>query len=304
MNQRPVFSVVIPTYNREDLILKTLNTVFAQTYPHYEILVVDNCSTDNTEQVLEPYISSRKIRFFKHDRNYERAKSRNTGMENATGDFVTFLDSDDLMYPNNLRDAADYVFSNSDIRFFHNLYELVDLEGNVLYRYRFPALDNPIRAIAEGNFLSCIGIFIHQDIYQRYRFDTTSLLTGSEDWEFWLRVIADYRLGRVEKINSGIVRHGGRTVNTINLEQLRERIDYIITKLSNDPHLCSVYKKHLKRLAANSCIYMATVANSAGQHGDALRLLREALTKDFIAAMSSINFIAALRAAILRVDKG
>src|SRR6266850_4794263 len=77
MHQSPTFSVVIPTYNRADMIVKTLESVFRQIYPAYEIIVVDNCSTDNTEQVLQPYIDSGKIRFIKHDRNYERARSRN-----------------------------------------------------------------------------------------------------------------------------------------------------------------------------------------------------------------------------------
>src|SRR5437879_12998904 len=105
MEHEPFFSVVIPTYNRAGLILKTLNTVLSQTYQSYEVIVVDDASTDDTEQILEPLVRTRRIRYIKHDQNYERAKSRNTGMENAAGDFLTFLDSDDLMYPTNLEDA-------------------------------------------------------------------------------------------------------------------------------------------------------------------------------------------------------
>ena len=95
----PSFSIIIPTYNRADLIMETINSVFAQSYTNYEILVVDNCSTDNTALLLQPLIDENKIKFIKHDRNYERSRSRNTGMENATGDYLTFLDSDDFMYP-------------------------------------------------------------------------------------------------------------------------------------------------------------------------------------------------------------
>ncbi|HEV7232496.1 MAG TPA: glycosyltransferase family 2 protein, partial [Bacteroidia bacterium] len=110
MIPQPVFfSIVIPTYNRADLIMKTLASVFSQTYLHYEVIVVDNCSTDNTEEVLSGCIQAGKIRYLKNDRNYERSWSRNRGMENAKGDFVTFLDSDDFMYPDNLKDAAVFV---------------------------------------------------------------------------------------------------------------------------------------------------------------------------------------------------
>ncbi|HWZ23211.1 MAG TPA: glycosyltransferase family 2 protein, partial [Cytophagaceae bacterium] len=89
----PFFSIVIPTYNREKCILNTLDTVFSQTFRDYEVIVVDNCSTDQTELVLSEFISSGKIKFIKHDKNYERAKSRNTGMKAARGNFLTFLDS-------------------------------------------------------------------------------------------------------------------------------------------------------------------------------------------------------------------
>src|SRR5882724_11938707 len=98
MGHEPLFSVVIPTYNRAGLISRTLNSVLCQTYQDFEVIVVDDASTDDTEQILEPLIRTQKIRYIKHDQNYERAKSRNTGMENASGHFLTFLDSDDLMY--------------------------------------------------------------------------------------------------------------------------------------------------------------------------------------------------------------
>src|SRR4051794_16378126 len=105
----PSFSVVIPTYNRANLLPKTLDSVFSQRYPAAEILVVDNCSTDNTEELLRPLVAAGKIRYIRHDRNYERARSRNTGMDHAQSEYVTFLDSDDLMYRDNLADAAAYI---------------------------------------------------------------------------------------------------------------------------------------------------------------------------------------------------
>src|SRR5690349_19559359 len=112
-----LFTVVILTYNRADLILETIHTVLNQTYRNYEIIVVDNCSTDNTEEVLKPLIEKRLIRFLKHDKNYERSKSRNTGMKNANGDYLTFLDSDDFMYVNCLKDAHAYIIENPEIKF-------------------------------------------------------------------------------------------------------------------------------------------------------------------------------------------
>lgn len=299
----PAFSVVIPTYNRAGLIPKTLASVFAQRYPAHEILVVDNCSTDDTEAVLAPLVQQGKIRYLRHDQNYERARSRNTGMENARGDYVTFLDSDDLMYPDNLADAAQFVQRSGSPVFFHNLYELVDTHGQLLHRYQFPSLADPRLAIMEGNFLSCIGAFLHRSLYQHYRFDTDAALTGSEDWEFWIRVIADHPPGRLERVNSAIVHHGGRTVVQTDLAAVRRRLARVREKVLVNPRTSEVYRPYLHRLDVGSILYLASVANSARRHGDALKLLYEGLKLDYRLLWRD-RFLRIFRIALLRVDQG
>lgn len=281
MSEYPFFSVVIPTYNRAAFIKTTLETVLNQTYPHYEVIVVDNCSTDNTDEVLEPFIRGGRIRFIKHEQNYERARSRNTGMSAARGDFVTLLDSDDFMYTTNLADAAEYARANLDIKCFHNLYEFVDSERNVLRRQTMPPLNNQLKAIASGNFMTCIGDFIHREIYEQYKFDVTPELTGGEDWEFWLRVLADYKVGRIEKINSGILQHGGRSVNNQSLDSMERGLEHLCVKLENESHLAEVYHPYLKRIRASSLLYLAILANTGGRFREAREFLKRAVKSDF-----------------------
>jgi glycosyltransferase involved in cell wall biosynthesis len=281
MSEYPFFSVVIPTYNRAAFIEATLKSVLSQTYPHYEIIVVDNCSTDNTEELLQPYIHAGHIQFIKHEQNFERARSRNTGMSAARGDFVTLLDSDDFMYPTNLADAAKYARANPDIKCFHNRYEFVDSERNVLRRQTLPPLNNQLRAIAGGNFMTCIGDFIHREIYEQYEFDVTPDLTGGEDWEFWLRVLADYKVGRIEKINSGILQHEGRSVNNQSLDSMKRGLEHLCVKLETEPHLAEVYRPYMKRIRANSLLYLAILANTGGRFAEACEFLKLAVKSDF-----------------------
>jgi glycosyltransferase involved in cell wall biosynthesis len=301
MTHHPFFSVVIPTYNRGALILKTLNTVLSQTYPHYEIIVIDDCSTDDTAEILEPLIKAEKLRYLRHDRNYERSHARNTGMENARGEFLTFLDSDDLMYPTNLEDAAQYIKANPETKFFHNLRQLVDAEGKLLVRYNAPSLGDPLQAITNGNFLGCVGVFIHREIYEAYRFDSN--LTLAEDWDLWLRMMADYSPGRIDKFNSGVVHHLKRSINSTEFENMRKQYAYLISKIANDPHLNSVYGKHLKRLEASSLLYTSTVANLRCDHGEALKYLLHAAALDF-RIVGSVAFMKAFAIGLLRWDKG
>ena len=294
----PSFSVVIPTYNRAGFIAKTLGSVLAQTYPHYEIIVVDNCSTDDTAEVVAPFVASGRVRFIRHDRNYERARSRNTGMAAARGDYVTLLDSDDLMYPDNLADAARYALAHPEIKCFHNLNEIVDREGRLVYRHKFPSLADQARAIASGNFMSCIGDFIHREIYQNYQFDTHPQLTGVEDWDFWLRVLADYKVGRIERVNSGIVQHGGRSVESQDLTSLEAGYAVLHRKLAEDARLRETYAPHLPRIRANSFVYLAILGNTGRLRRVSLGYLRRAAAADPSVALTP-RFLRVLQLALM-----
>ena len=120
MSDRPTFAVVIPTYNRATRLVNTLETVFGQAGQATEIIVVDNCSTDETPEVMSDLMETHEnLGYYRHEVNLERAASRNTGMSKATADYVTFLDSDDLMYPQNLREAGDFALETG-AKFFHN----------------------------------------------------------------------------------------------------------------------------------------------------------------------------------------
>ncbi len=277
MTPRPYFSVIIPTFNRADLILKTLTSVFGQTFQDLEIIVVDNCSTDRTAEVLQPLADAGRIRYIRHDKNYERAVSRNSGMDAARGKFVSFLDSDDIMYPGNLADAHSFARQNPGLHVFHNLYELINEVGQPVYQYEFPSLKNRVKAIAKGNFMSCIGGFISQEVYREYRFDTAEVLQGIEDWEFWMRVLARYPMGRINRINSGIVHHKGRSITTYTLEGYVQKVNYVVAQIEGDPILLKIYEPYLDSFRASCLLLTASMANSAGLFGQAKDYLRRAM---------------------------
>ena len=279
MSDRPTFAVIIPTYNRATRLRNTLGTVFRQEEPPKEIIVVDDCSTDETAGVMVELMETHSnLRYFRHDENLERAASRNTGMSKATADYVTFLDSDDLMYPRNLREAGDFVLETGAV-FFHNLYEMVDETGKRLRLGPAPRLTRHVRALAIGNFLACIGTFIHRDIYSEYRFDPKPLLAGSEDWDFWLRVGADHPIDRITATNSAIVQHAGRTMLDQDVAVATRRVHYILDKIDSDPHLSSVYGPYRSLMRASRMIFLAGFANDNRDSKAAVRFLRQALVE-------------------------
>ena len=279
MSDRPSFAVVIPTYNRAARLVNTLESVFRQEEPAAEIIVVDDCSTDETPAVMAELMDTHAdLRYYRHEVNRERAASRNLGMSHATADYVTFLDSDDLMYARNLREAGDFVLKTGAI-FFHNRYEIVDETGKRLRYGPAPRLNSQIRAFAIGNFLACIGTFIHRDIYSEYCFDPEPLLAGSEDWDFWLRVGADHPIHRITNTNSAIVQHAGRTMLDQDVAVASRRVHYILNKIDSDPHLSSVYGPYRSLMRASRMVFLAGFANDNHDSKAAMGFLRRALTE-------------------------
>src|SRR6478735_2591674 len=179
-----LFTVIIPTYNRADLILETLQTVWDQSYTNYEIIVIDDCSKDNTAEVLAPFEASGKLKYVKLEKNSERSYARNLGFELAKGDYVTLLDSDDFMNKDCLKDSAEYIKTHPERNdIFQNLYEFVNGKRELVYSPTFPKLDNQYKALSNGNFISCQGIFLSKNVFKKFRFTLDPIMITSEDYE-------------------------------------------------------------------------------------------------------------------------
>jgi glycosyltransferase involved in cell wall biosynthesis len=112
--ESPTFSIIIPTYNRTDRISGTIQSVINQHYTNFDIVLVDDGSTDNTEEIISS-IQDPRIRYFKKE-NEERAIARNFGIQQAAGDYITFLDSDDALYPHYLDEALIMVEQDNQER--------------------------------------------------------------------------------------------------------------------------------------------------------------------------------------------
>lgn len=128
-NPEPTVSVIIPAYNCDRYIVQAVESVLQQESCSYEIIVIDDGSTDSTELVLEPY--SEQIRYLKQE-NQGVAAARNHGIEVAQGDFVAFLDADDYFLPLKLTRQADMLLKRPDLGIVHSGWQRVDHQGHKL----------------------------------------------------------------------------------------------------------------------------------------------------------------------------
>ena len=125
---KDLVSIIMPSYNTGSFIEKSIQSVLNQTYSNWELIIVDDCSTDNTLEILEK-INDDRIIILKNDRNSGAAVSRNKALRKAKGQWVAFLDSDDLWHPENLEKQIAFMKANK-YYFSYTNYEEIDMEGN------------------------------------------------------------------------------------------------------------------------------------------------------------------------------
>lgn len=191
----PQISVIIPTYNASEYILEAIDSVFNQTYKDYEIIVVDDGSTDRTNETLKEYNS--KIRYF-YQKNKGPSAARNTGIKNAKGEFIAFLDSDDRWLPQKLELQMNIISKSYSIGLVACEGLIVDtnsriLKHLVLSKRDFSDKRNLMNELLIRNIIPAIP---SSAIIRKNCFDVVGLfnenLFVAEDWDIVFRICMKY----------------------------------------------------------------------------------------------------------------
>ncbi|MBX2942956.1 MAG: glycosyltransferase [Cyclobacteriaceae bacterium] len=275
MDNNPFFSVVIPTYNRAQFIRKTIDSVLAQTYLDFEIIVVDDGSTDNTEDVIRS-IQNDKIRYYKKE-NAERGAARNFGADLANGKFINFLDSDDVLYNNHLEVAFGFLLKNDETVIFHLGYDVKDEEGDILRKVS--NIDFINQRILSGNILSCNAIFIRKDILLQNRFNEDRVLSSLEDWELWIRMSSRFPFLNNNTITSTVVQHDNRSVMQIDSVAIKRKVErfihYVLADSNNKAHFGSTLNKAIASANTYAALHLII---AGGEKMEVLQYLWRGIT--------------------------
>ena len=135
MENQPLVSVIMPCYNMASYISDSIKSVVDQTYPHWELLVVDDASTDETVNIIKSYAQSdARIRFAVKKQNSGIADTRNQCIQMAQGRFLAFLDADDIWHPEKLEKQLNFM-TEKNIGFSYSTYDWIDEDGKTLNRF-------------------------------------------------------------------------------------------------------------------------------------------------------------------------
>jgi len=251
---RILFSFVIPTYNRADFLSATITSLLNQTYDNFEIIVVDDGSTDHTEKVISE-IKSEKLFYFKKN-NEERGAARNFGARLAKGGYVNFFDSDDIAYSNHLSEAISAITALDTPEVFHLAYDIKSADGKL--QRRVDVLPTTINeSLIMGNHLSCNGVFIRKDIALAFPFSERRQLSASEDYALWLKLSSRFPIHCRKVITSSVIDHDQRSVIQINKSKLLARLLALEEEVMNDAEFKSKYKPNLGSFKAFLQVYIA-----------------------------------------------
>lgn len=208
-------SVIIPVYNAEKFIGRTLDSVLAQTYKEYEVILVDDRSTDKSAQIIAKYAAEHlEIKYHLQEKNMGAAVARNTALELARGRFVAFLDSDDEWYPSKL-EAQMNLLRNKNVYFTYTAIEMIDENDSIVKHKREVKEEIDYRFLLRNTMIATSTVLIDREKMGDFRMP---LRRGGQDYATWLQLL---RTGeKAYGINEALVKYR-QTTNSLSSNKFK-----------------------------------------------------------------------------------
>lgn len=206
MASSPQVSILVPTYNRRRLLVETLSSILMQSYTDFEVIVVDNCSTDGTEEEIAK-IKDGRIIYIKNEVNVGSVNNYNRALRYARGEFIYFFSDDDIMLDNNLARKVTILKQYSSVGLVHSDMNTINGEGEVgggHWVAWFPALQKIYQLLVRQplmkqekafellykywNFISMPTVLVRAEVLRQNRLEFNNQLTLLCDWDLWLKM--------------------------------------------------------------------------------------------------------------------
>ncbi len=198
----PLVSVIIPAYNAEKYIERTIHSALLQDYENLEIIVIDDGSTDNTADVVKKLAEKDRRLKYVHQQNGGVSSARNHGYKFSKGEYLAFLDADDIWLPDNVSKKLAHLQDNPDVGLVHSDALLIDENDNSLNEVKKGKSGWVLDDLLSWNE-TCIpapsSIIVKREVIDSVGGFDTSLSTAA-DQEFFFRVASKYKIGRVEEV--------------------------------------------------------------------------------------------------------
>jgi glycosyltransferase involved in cell wall biosynthesis len=223
---RPKVSIVMPVLNGEKYIAEAVGSILAQTYTDYELIVVDDGSTDGTPALIERFANMMRLKCVRHPQRQGIARSVNDGIRAAAGEYIAFLDHDDLWFPDFLQVQTGYLEGHPEAGMVHSDFQTVDAAGNViessvkLCRNRQRPSGSVFRRLFMDSFIVGNSVLIRKECFDRLGVFDEVLRWG--DYHMWLRIALHYRVDYMDKVLTKYRQHSTQGTREVSARDPRE----------------------------------------------------------------------------------
>lgn len=232
---RPKVSVITITFNREDFIGEAIESVLAQSYKDWELLIIDDASTDNTKSIVQAFIDKDpRIKYFKNDANLGIARSRNKGLDLSQGKYIAPLDSDDIWLNNEkLQKQVDFLDKNLDYAMLGGGIIHIDRGSRQMKKVLFPVYDSIIRnIILQYNPFPQSTLMYRKNIALKCGGYSTDY-TVCDDYDLWLKMGTKQKFTNIPQVLAGYRVHGGNITHNKRLTTAKEILQIVKLNMKN-----------------------------------------------------------------------
>lgn len=273
-------SVVIPVYNGEKYIAETIQSLLDQTKKANEIIVVNDGSTDKTKDVLENFSKESNLIFHHFSENKGVAFTRNYGVSLSQGDWILFMDADDLAEPNLLEQYFNKLneSDSDDWVLIHSAYQQIDEKGSLLkgvHRFKQVHSQDILGYQLLRNHVYLSGTLVKKDSFIKSSGFNLSL-THSEDWDLWLRLAAIGGYGYVDIPLFKVRRHGNNT--SANIKGMLEGERKVLEQYDVEYIKQAIYKRSLP--ANENKVDFVNILYRMGKWDDGINILKTIIDRD------------------------
>lgn len=207
------FSIIMPAYNAQSFIAASIKSALAQSHENLELIIIDDCSSDETLGIINKYkAEDSRVKLIRNAKNIGVAESRNRGLAESNGDFISFLDSDDIWYPDKLEKQHE-VFLDRRPPVVYSSYHLIDESGDIVgYRKVKCACSYP--ELLRRNYIGNLTASYDRSQVKNIKFKQI----GHEDYAFWLEILRTTKgvaIGLVDCLAQYRVRSGSLSSNKL-----------------------------------------------------------------------------------------
>ena len=221
-------SVIMPTYNRGYIIKMAINSILNQTYKNFEFIIIDDCSTDNTNEIVSEY-KDKRIKYIKLEKNSGANYARNVGLQNANGKYITFQDSDDYSYPNRIEKEVESLKStDSDVVFCS--FNKVDKKKKTCIPDKYISSNDLHQLLLYKNVITTQVILGKREVFDTVRFDES--LPRFQDWDLAIRMSKIFNFYHLNEVLLDLYVQGDSVTN--NYKKGIDGLSIIYAKYSSE----------------------------------------------------------------------